>query len=401
MNEVNNQSGENLQPEINQNVQSQPIQPQVNVQPIQPMTEDPKLEPIVSTPQPSVQPVSTVEPQPMQEPVMQPAPQPMGNPQTQPMTQSTGNSEPPKKEKKSHAALICITIIIVAIAAGVSVYFLTRPTDSNEPKSGSNDKTTETTNNKTDNTKTEEKTNYEYLLKNLFSNCDGAISDYLNLDKMSDDTKIQLAIDELEPIADESIKVKSTDSFDLTGCKKEGNVIINNGIRFNLAEVDGSESLYSATDVENKIKSIFGKNTKVNHHTTSDSFFDKTINAYVVLGHGCDYNYDSSWIQEIIKTESSGNYVYIYTAAGSLVDSTLDKPLLCFKDDYDNVVKSKDCMSISSLGEKYKSDEMKYSEYGYDYDQYIKDNSEKFAQYKYTFEKEDDNYIIKGLEKIK
>lgn len=234
------------------------------------------------------------------------------------------------------------------------------------------------------------KKDYAYLLNRLYPNTCSIenINDYINLDQLSEDSKIDVAISSLTP---KTVKINENDEFDLYNNQK---------VDYEWLK-DFSDFGYYSSDVDNKIKEIFGKNTVVNHKSTDDVIYDKTIKAYINPPHGCG-DYDNGWFQSIISVTKDDNKIYISTIAGSTIHRTeeIDKIKLCYNDDYKNLDETKDCILLSSLNNKYKSDKEEI-DLNYDYEQYSLDNKNIFSQYKFTFEKEDDNYIIKKLEKIK
>lgn len=240
-------------------------------------------------------------------------------------------------------------------------------------------------------------TKYQYILDNLYNNCFDP-SKYLNIDSMTDSDKIDLAINNLMTgKKQENINLNITDEIDTTGCTKEDNELTSSdGMILYLDTLDEYKDIFSKTSVENQVKKMFGKNIIINHQTTSTHFYDKTAEAYIGLGGECN-QYDYSWFQAITDVKEEKDKVYIYVSMVSLINLT-DKTKIC----YDYKSDEKDCILLSKLDKKYYTKNNKDSNNytNIDYEKYMKDNIDKFTKYKYTFEKEDNNYIIKKLEKI-
>ena len=197
------------------------------------------------------------------------------------------------------------------------------------------------------------------------------------------------------------IEIMSIDEIHMTGCKKEKlekeTVIVTKyGIVLHMENLAGDET-FSAVDVENKIKEIFGKNTVFKHQSIGDAFYNKTAKAYIYPAHGCS-KIGFGLLQEITKVTQTSNNLYVYVSVGSYADATEpNDSRLCLDYDYNN--KNTTCIKQSNLDKKYLIDDSIF-EGNFDSKKYFKDNIDKFAKYKYTFEKEDNNYVIKKLEKI-
>ncbi len=280
---------------------------------------------------------------------------------------------------KKHGYLIALLVMVISllIAAFISL-ILMKPVKK------------QSKNTKKEN-KIQTKKTYEELLDYLYSDCTININDYLNLDKMSNETKINTTILNMDF---EEIKVDNNDEIDMTGCTKDGNEIISsNYVILDTSNLSEGNLFFSESRVEKEAKEIFGKDTIINHQTTKDVFYDKTAHAYILPGHGCDnYNYD--WFQTIYNTKKENNKLYIDVVVGSLIDLTTEsKTKIC------NDYKSDECILLSDLDKKYHIEEDKDHQF-VNYEQYALDNKDKFAKYRYTFEKEDSNYVIKKLEKI-
>jgi hypothetical protein len=237
---------------------------------------------------------------------------------------------------------------------------------------------------------------YKYLLDRLYGkNCGGPdLNIYLNLDKLTNSSKIQLAINSLSK---EKVEVKNSDEFELY----DDAPYDNKWVKENLDEYV-SNGGYKASSVEKRVKEIFGKNTSVKHQAISEyenqltsgfpMLYDKTAQVYIGLDGGCGGA--GSSFQNIIKTTIKGDKLYIYVIAGyeGMIDSNV-----CY--DYNAYDNEDKCISTLEIAKKYNQnvDDLDES----DINNYIEENNDKFAQYKYTFTKEDDNYIITSLEKIK
>lgn len=189
---------------------------------------------------------------------------------------------------------------------------------------------------------------------------------YLNYDKMTIDYKILIALSNMD---EEKININSNDK-----CYTVDNKIDD------CYDISDITTGYPAEKVENHIKEVFGKNTKIEHMTIKPYIYDITSKVYYAVGIG--YGAGNIVFENINKITTKDNNLYIYVHAGST--DIYNK--VCYDIDIDNST----CVELKSNSQNGEID----------YQQYMKDNKDKFAKYKYTFEKEDNNYIIKGLEKI-
>ena len=232
--------------------------------------------------------------------------------------------------------------------------------------------------------------NYAYLLNRLYPNSCAVenITEYSDLNNLSNDVKIEVAISSLTP---KTVKINENDEFDLYNNEKIDFEWLKQFVDFG----------FTAKDVDNKIKEIFGSNVIVQHKSTDDVYYDKTTQVYIDPPHGCG-DYNNGWFQSMTNVEEKDNELYIYTIAGSTINRAdeISKVKLCYSDNYKDLDQEKSCILLTSIDKKYKSND-DFSDLEYDYEQYALDNKDKFTGYKYTFIKEGNNYIIKNLEKIK
>lgn len=287
-----------------------------------------------------------------------------------------------KANFEKHLLSLLVIFVLFLIAALISLVIF--------------DKRKKSINNSKDNNDKNEKINYkyQYLLDTLYNNC-FTPEKYINYTLFSNNDKLDIAIDDLMTNKEsENIILNSNDLIDTTGCTKENNELTtSNGMILQLDNISDSQYIFSKDTVMNRVKSIFGKNTTINHQTTDVHFYDKTAEAYIGKGGDCSH-YDYSWFQSITKEEENTE-LNIYVSMASLYERTFpEKAKICY--DYKD---NNNCILLSKIDKKYKKD-TKYDDLGYDYEKYFKDNIDKFAKYKYTFIKEDNNYIFKKLEKI-
>ena len=223
------------------------------------------------------------------------------------------------------------------------------------------------------------KNDYAYLLDDLFSfNCAvDSLDTYMNIDQLSNEIKLEVAIGSMNA---EDIKIGDKDEIDY----------FNDQIDIKTLQQYSSYG-YKSSNVDKQAKKIFGKNTNLEHKSTDDVIYDKTTKSYVLIPHSCG-EFGKEGFQSILKITKKDNELYIYTIAGSYTNyETIDKAKICY--DY-NVGDESTCTLVKDLDQKYMNNNV------FAYDDYALDNKEKFAHYKYTYELEDGNYIIKKLEKI-
>ena len=286
-----------------------------------------------------------------------------------------------KYQHERHLVAILIMIIALLVAALVSVLIIkSGDKPKSEPKEANT--STENTDNKVEPKKEEETKEeevsidkYSYLLDRLYmyknkSNAEYGVKkhylkNYLDYDKMTVNDKIAIVLSNLE---EEKIDFKSDDK-----CKSADGKIEKCE---NMSDITMG---YSGKRVEKTVKEIFGKNSKVEHSFIKPYEYDVTADAYF-MSYGIGLGSSPSF-EKITKITVKGNNIYVYVIAGS----TDFYSKVCFDIDVDN---SK-CEKLEN------SDDSEI-----DYANYMNNNKDKFAKYKYTFEKEDNNYIIKKLEKI-
>lgn len=292
-----------------------------------------------------------------------------------------------KKQKFEQHLLSLLVIIVLFLIAGLISIIILDKRKKPETKQTNNNNTTDTSLEPTSN-------KYQYLLNVLYNNC-FTPDKYIKFSDFTNNDKIDIAIADLMTNNEiENIQLSNTDEIDTTGCTKENNEITTSeGMILQIDGISDSQYVFSKATVENRARKIFGKNTTLTHQTTDVHFYDKTVQAYIGKGGECGL-YDYSWFQTITKEEESDK-LYIYVSMASLYERTFpDKAKICY--DYKD---NNNCLLLSKLDQKYKKTS-KNDDLEYDYEKYFKDNIDKFTKYKYTFEKEDNNYIFKKLEKI-
>lgn len=225
---------------------------------------------------------------------------------------------------------------------------------------------------------------YAYLLNRLYPTSCAVfnITDFENIDNLSNEMRIEVAISNL---AYSKVEINEDDEFDQNYLQE---------VTYDLVK-DFKEFGFDAKKVEKKVKEIFG-NVNIEHKSTEDVVYDKTTNVYIMPPHGCG-DYENGWFQIIDKVIKDNNELHIYTIAGSLIKILDNNPKLCYEDNY-NIVKEESCILLNSLDKKYITKDKNNK---YNYEKYAVDNKDKFNQYKFTFVKENNNYIIKKMEKIK
>lgn len=273
-----------------------------------------------------------------------------------------------EKKKSKRIVILGMIIIILFIIIGL-ILILIKPNVK--------------TNSKKDNLNTNE---YEYLVRQL-ENVEYCkimpISEYLDMDNLKEENIIGTAIANLKT---EKISINETDEFDGTSYDK-----------FYYADLDISNG-YKVESIDKEIKKIYGNKTTVNYKTIDPFIYDKTTQTYLTpFAVECDFK--PVIYQNITKTTKENNKLYIETVLG----------IEYFGIDEDNHRISNicntemKCADVANIDEKYitiKQDNNDESYRELDGYKYIKDNEKEFSKYKYTFEKEGDNYIIKNLEKI-
>ena len=313
------------------------------------------------------------------------------------------NNQPSNNNKSSNGLMIVIIILLLALIGVVVYAFILKPTDNKKGGSNPNNGTTnnevqQPQNNETVEKETEvEKNKYSYLIEalNKFGQCPGCsdgISAYLNLDNISNEDKILTAINNIKP--EENAKINITDEIDYYNGETEkhtGYKLTNDDIAMAM-----DNGIYSAEKVEKKLKEIFGKNTNINHEAVGLYVYDKTAKLYYVIrGGGCGCGAGS--FQEIDKVTTSGNKLYVYTHAGF----TSFDGYICYKNDINEKdLNSSSCVNVVKKYSLNENDDNYDDQIDEKMDLIKTTDKDKFAKYKYTFEKEDNNYIIKKLEKI-
>ena len=313
------------------------------------------------------------------------------------------NNQPSNNNKSSNGLMVVIIILLLALIGVVAYAFILKPTDNKKGGSIPNNGTTNNEVQQPQNNETVEKEvevskdDYKYLIERLEKfgicpSCDDNISPLLNLDKISTEDKMLIAINNIKP--EENAKINITDEIDYYNgeTKKHTSYKLT---KDDIANAYDDGYIYSAEKVESKVKEIFGKDTNVNHQAVGAYVYDKTAKLYFVIrGGSCGCGAGS--FQEIDKVTTSENKLYIYTHAGyTSVDG-----YVCYENDIDEKdLNSSKCVNVVK---KYSLNENANSYYD-ELDEkmnLIKQDKDKFTKYKYTFEKEDNNYIIKKLEKI-
>ena len=316
------------------------------------------------------------------------------NPQIEQQPVQPQYNQPNNNKKSNNTLVILLVIVVLALVAALIFVMMNKKDSSNDKDTNKENNTIENTNDNqtTDNT-TEAKEvelsnpeSYRYLIDRLGGGLPKNnnrlsidIAEYLNFSNISDEFKIMNA---LKNLTSQQITINSKDEIYYDG-KKDSNSITNSQ----------SYEGYKVSDVENEIKKIYGKNTNVDYKKVPSPYaYDETNNYFFLLGgYGSTSN---TTMQNIDKVTSMGNKLYIYVNVGMYTYSFENKEYIVYFD------YKKDANSIkeSNIDKKYftTTDTSHY----FESDKYIKDNKDKFTKYKYTFEKEENNYIIKGLEKI-
>ena len=289
------------------------------------------------------------------------------NPQIEQQPVQPQYNQPNNNKKSNNTLVILLVIVVLALVAALIFIMMNKKDSSNDKDTNKENNTIENTNDNqtTDNT-TEAKEvelsnpeSYRYLIDGL-ENIEWCsyipIEQYLNISNLSNETKLGTAIAGL-----------------------------------------GDKESYVLSDVENEVRKIYGKNTNINHQSFSSYKYDENNKKYIKPeGIGCSLK--PILYQSIDKVTQKDNSIYLYVSFGYSYMDNDHKMKLCYdyvsndeiKNYYkDNTEIKTECINVEN------------DNYNVSYlNQYIKDNKDKFTKYKYTFEKEDNNYIIKGLEKI-
>ena len=342
----------------------QPVQPQPMQQPVQqPVQPQPvQSQPVQS--QPMQQPV---QPQPVQPQPITPQPQPINMQPSEPVQPQEPNNN--GKKKSNGVLLIVLVLLVIIIVSVVGVLMVLRDNKKAAAKASktANKKVVSDTTNKTDDTTTttiekEEKiTNfkdYKYLV-------DRYLNQVLNpLNYSEDSYKIGVAIHQLNQ---QTIKVNPNDIL------SDGKKLSSRINEFD-ETIDSNYNAkgYKKADVEAKVKEIFGKDTTVNYQTSSGWFvYDTTSAVYLMPTIGVV----TTSVQTIYDASKTTNNLYIYVLAGTRTPIKMIYGL----EENSAEVDTEDVLDES----------------------YMMNNKEKFSKYKYTFVKEDNNYIFKSFERVK
>ena len=301
-----------------------------------------------------------------------------------------------KNQKKyNNVGFILIIVILLLLIIGLLIYiFVFNMNDNNKINSKSIKEIHKININQIMNdelNKTEQsilKKNYKYLverLENIYS-CSGIpFQKYLD-NKIDNETKILTTIAGLDV---EKVSFKKTDKFE--NSDKNDLTLLTSG--YWTSPNDG----YKISSIEKEIEKIYGKTTSLKYKSYPFLIYDKTIKAFVAIPGGCEPSQNIK--QSVYKVEKEDNKIFIYVYVGlNYIDLNDENNTekICYDYKIDDNTK---CYNVSPL----------YENYGYttkegieeiDYEKYMNNNKDRFSKYKYTFEKENENYIIKKLEKI-
>ena len=307
--------------------------------------------------------------------------------------QNVGNQVPnqPSNNNKSSNGLMVVIIILLLALIGVVVYaFILKSTDKNESSNNNtenntiqqpqNNETKQNVNNDNNSTKKDEVTvnlaDYkkvydEFITYGLFykvDEFDGKLADEkLTYNTISNSYFLDLAIREL---VDNKKMIEG--DYDL----KDDHMYY--------AKV-------SSTDVDNKIKELFG-NIKYNNQSTYFYKYNSNDGYYYIPGIGGTTTFDNKEqaVSVPIKVTTSGDMLYIYGVVGVL-DFKNTKMYTSLNKSKEMSVKIKDCaLDVASA----------CTFDGKEIEEYMKTNQNNFSQYKYSFKKVGTNYQFINIEKI-
>lgn len=302
-------------------------------------------------------------------------------------------------KKKGNIIIVCLTMIILALIASATVVLLNNNNKDTKKEDQTKKETKQEETTKKEETKEDKEIevynpeSYRYLIDNLTGKvlCSNYYFEQYKTNKLTNEEILRLVFSELPR---ENTYLDKKDVYDLSWYDGFGSD----------ADPDTGYETISASKVEKKVKEIFGKNIKWQHKSVEPFVYNKTQKLYVLAKPtGCSVGYQLHIIIDKVTQTKNNLYIYTTVSSGIGAESNWREDINIAKGSYRLYFDYVNLNSDKKINTKYvdvpnvKNDDEKIEKAA---KKYINENKDKFAKYKYTFEKEDSNYIIKKLEKI-